>query len=213
MPHSDNPLGDLETARARTRDIYNRAAQGYDAHRAKILFERDWLDRFLANLPRSPKILDVGCGTGDPIARYLIEQGCILTGIDFAAGMLTLAQQRFPDHRWIEADMRSLHLDETFDGVLSWDASFHLTADEQRDAIPLLAKHASPGGALMCTIGPDEGEVTGTAEGERVYHASLAPSEYRSILSGLGFSDITFGLEDPDCNFHSIALATNKKPK
>lgn len=108
--------------------------------------------------------------------------------------------------------MRSLDLGSTFDGVLSWNASFHLTAQEQRDTIPLLAKHVAPEGALMFTIGPSEGEATGTVEGEPVYHASLDPGEYRAILTKLGFSSIQLGLEDPKCNLHSIVLATNKNP-
>ena len=108
--------------------------------------------------------------------------------------------------------MRSLDLGSMFDGVLSWNASFHLTIQEQRDTIPLLAKHVAPSGALMFTIGPSEGEGTGTVEGEPVYHASLDPEDYQSILSELGFSNIQIGLEDAKCNLHSIILATHKKP-
>lgn len=212
MPHTNAPSRDLQTIHAQTRDIYDRVAQGYDAHRSKVLFERDWLDRFLSCLPQTPRVLDVGCGAGEPIARYLVEQGCLLTGVDIAPGMLSLARERFPDHRWLEADMRSLDLGSTFDGVLSWNASFHLTAQEQRETIPLLAKHVAPSGALMFTIGPSEGEATGTVEGEPVYHASLDPGEYRAILTKLGFSSIQLGLEDPKCNLHSIVLATNKNP-
>jgi SAM-dependent methyltransferase len=212
VPPNNVSSRDLQAIHAQTRDIYDRIAEGYDAHRSKALFEQDWLDRFLSCLPQMPKILDVGCGAGEPIARYLVEQGCALTGVDVAPGMLSLARERFPDHRWLEADMRSLDLGSMFDGVLSWNASFHLTIQEQRDTIPLLAKHVAPAGALMFTIGPSEGEATGTVEGEPVYHASLDPEDYQSILSELGFSNIQIGLEDAKCNLHSIILATHKKP-
>ena len=33
------------------------------------------LDRFSDLLPKSAKVLDVGCGAGEPIARYLIGKG------------------------------------------------------------------------------------------------------------------------------------------
>ena len=42
----------------------------------------------------------------------------------------------------------------------------------------------------MLTIGNKAGEVTGQVGGETVYHASLAPDEYREILESLGFPDI-----------------------
>ena len=52
--------------------------------RSRDLFERGWLTRFLALLPASgkPRVLDIGCGNGVPIARHLIEQGCEITGVD-----------------------------------------------------------------------------------------------------------------------------------
>jgi len=41
--------------------------------------EAEWLDRFCKLLPSSPVVLDLGCGTGEPIAGYLVGKGCALT--------------------------------------------------------------------------------------------------------------------------------------
>ena len=78
--------------------------------RNRDLFERGWLTRFLALLPASgkPRVLDIGCGNGVPIARHLIEQGCEITGVDTSLPLLAGAQAAFPDHRWIAADMRRM---------------------------------------------------------------------------------------------------------
>ncbi|MEM6383637.1 MAG: class I SAM-dependent methyltransferase [Pseudomonadota bacterium] len=203
---------DLVAVHAATRAIYDKAATGYDAHRAKFLFERPWLDRFLGALPDRPTVADVGCGAGEPIARYLIGAGCRLTGIDCAPAMLAIARKRFADHTWIEADMRTLALKHHFDGLISWDAFFHLSRAEQRQTIPRLAEHVAPGGAMMLTVGPKDCEGSGTVEGEAGYHASLDPAEYESLLTRSGFSDIRFVKEDPECDFHSVVLASNKKP-
>jgi SAM-dependent methyltransferase len=46
--------------------------------------EADWLDRFRDLLSPRPAVLDLGCGSGEPMARHLIEQGCDLTGMDTA---------------------------------------------------------------------------------------------------------------------------------
>ena len=56
-------------------DLYSRRAADFDADRTKTLFERPWLDAFLAPVPSGGDVLDLGCGSGEPIGRYMIEQG------------------------------------------------------------------------------------------------------------------------------------------
>ncbi|MGJ3231748.1 MAG: hypothetical protein ACFE0P_08120 [Oceanicaulis sp.] len=65
---------DLTPLAAKTQAIYERQAARYDAERAKVLFERAWLDRFVEPLRVGAAILDVGCGAGDPIAFYLMKK-------------------------------------------------------------------------------------------------------------------------------------------
>jgi len=204
---------ELLDAHRSLQETYNASAQAYDEQRAKFLFEQAWLDRFLASLPNQPTVLDVGCGSSEPISAYLVSKGCSLTGIDFATAMLAIARSRYPAHSWLEADMRKLALGKTFHGVLSWDAFFHLTRDEQRQTIPRLADHVATSGSLMLTIGPEDGEEMGKVDGKPVYHASLSQQEYKEILRTAGFENVELTLEDPDCDYHCVVLATNKKPK
>lgn len=197
---------------AQTAAIYDREAEGYDDRRAKVLFEKPWLDRFLARLPPSPEVLDAGCGAGNPIGAYLLSKGCRLTGMDIAPGMLAIAKKRFPQAEWLHGDMRTLALGRQFDGIISWDAFFHLSRQEQMDTIPKLAAHIRLGGALMLTIGHMDGQVTGTVEGHTVYHASLAIEVYEDLLRKEGFETIEHALEDPGCDFHSVLLASDLAP-
>ncbi len=171
------------------------------------MFERAWLDRFLGLVPEAETILDLGCGAGEPIARYLIEHGYEVTGVDFAEPMLAIARRRFPQARWVNADMRTLELGRRFGGIIGWDSFFHLSKDEQRAIIPILARHLMPGGAMLLTVGPDEGEVTGTVEGEPVYHASLSQAEYERRLRDTGLCLVDFVAEDQTCGYHSVMLA------
>jgi len=67
-----------------TRDIYARQAVAYDTKRSRALFEARWLARFSACLPARARVLDLGCGAGEPIARWFIAEGFMVTGIDFA---------------------------------------------------------------------------------------------------------------------------------
>lgn len=86
------------------RDVYERAAEGWDRQRSRRLFERVWLERFSALVPPGAPVLDLGCGAGEPIGRWLIERGFRLTGVDLAEAMLSICRRRWPDGEWIRAD-------------------------------------------------------------------------------------------------------------
>jgi len=189
-----------------TLATYNRVAEAYARSRDRTLFERRWLDRALNYAP-GRKVLDLGCGTGLPIASYLADRRCAITGVDGAPAMLERFRRNLPRARALEADMRGLRLDEPFDLILAWNSFFHLAPEDQRAMFETFWAHARARTVLLFTTGPEAGEVIGHAGGEPVYHASLAPDEYRGLLASHGFDVIAFTAEDPDCNGHSVWLA------
>lgn len=185
---------------------YENAARAFARSRDRSLFERRWLDRALA-YARGRRVLDLGCGPGRPIAAYLADRRCAVTGVDAAPSMVALFRANLPAAHAIEADMRGLDLEATFDVILAWNSLFHLAADDQRAMFATFAAHAHDRTVLLFTSGPDAGEATGMAGGLPVYHASLAPWEYRDLLATHGFEEIAFVPEDPDCMGHSVWLA------
>lgn len=187
--------------------LYERHAHDLDAVRSRALFERPWLERFRALLPEVGAVLDLGCGHGEPIAAWLIAQGCGVTGIDTSPTLLSICRRRFPAQTWIEADMRGLVLGQRFHGILAWDSFFHLTHDDQRGMFGVFRDHAASDAALMFTSGPQHGEAIGSHAGEPLYHASLAPEEYRALLAAAGFEVVDFRANDPDCAGHTVWLA------
>jgi hypothetical protein len=72
---------------------------------------------------------------------------------------------------------------------------------------PIFKEHAAPLAALMFTSGPAHGETIGSFRGEPLYHASLDPAEYTSLLDENGFAVMAHAVEDPTCGFHTIWLA------
>jgi predicted TPR repeat methyltransferase len=145
--------------------------------------------------------------SAEPIAGYFIAAGYELTGVDSSPAMISLCRSRFPNRAWVVADMRTLVLDRRFDGLLAWDSFFHLRQDDQRRMFPIFRKHAAPNAALMFTSGPRAGEAIGTYHGEPLYHASLAPDEYRALLDQHGFEVVSHVSEDPGCGGRTIWLA------
>jgi cyclopropane fatty-acyl-phospholipid synthase-like methyltransferase len=202
---------DLNAAREQTQAVYERRAMAWHRNRLRDLNERKWIDRFLQGLGPAGRLLDLGCGSGDPIGGYLLSLGHSLVGVDYSESMIALARKTYPAAEWHVQDMRCLDVAGPFDGILSWDGFFHLSPEEQRALLPWLAAMIRPGGALLMTVGPGEGAVTGSVEGEAVYHASLSPAEYTDTLSVLGFADILFAPEDPDVLGRSVLLAAGKR--
>lgn len=190
----------------RTIAVYETHAAGWDKHRTRFLREKSWLDKFIQSLQPSASLLDAGCGAGEPISQYLIEQGCSVTGIDSSPTMIEICKSRFPDESWSRMDMRALELDRQFDGIVAWDSFFHLKPDEQRSTLQRFIERLRPGGALLMTVGHEAGEVLGTVEGESVYHSSLSPQEYKHILVSAGFHDIEMTLKDETCD-RTVLLA------
>lgn len=188
--------------------LYRRHARAWAADRARLFFEAPWLERFASMLPAGGSVLDIGCGAGEPMARRLMARGCAVVGVDAAPEMIALCTAAFPRGIWRVADMRSLALSRLFDGVLAWDSLFHLTPADQRLMFPIFRAHAAAGAALMFTSGTSLGEAIGSYGGERLYHGSLDPEEYRALLDANGFAVAAHVVEDPDCGFRTVWLAT-----
>jgi SAM-dependent methyltransferase len=77
MGHADEIIG-----------LYERHALSWDTERDRSLFESPWLGRFRELVAPGGSILDLGCGSGEPIARQFIEQGFRLTGVDTSKAMI-----------------------------------------------------------------------------------------------------------------------------
>lgn len=188
-------------------ELYQKYAREWVALRGEWLFEKVWLDRMLALLPDQANVLDLGCGSGKPLATYLIEQGCAITGVDSSELMLQMARANFPEQMWLQADMRQFNLAQKFDAILAWDSFFHLTQDDQRHMFAQFVRHAKLGTVLMFTSGPTHGEAIGELFGEPLYHASLSSEEYRHLLAQYGFEVLKMVAEDPECTGHTVWLA------
>jgi len=192
---------------ARIISLYQRHAADWDRLRGRHLFEKPWLDRFLALMPLGASILDVGCGSAEPISRYLIESGYRVTGVDSSPALIDICKSRFPDQNWIVNDMRTLFLGRRFEGILAWDSFFHLCPEDQPQMFSIFKTHAAPHAALMFTSGSVHGEAIGTFQGEPLYHGSLDTAEYRSLLERNGFGVVSHVVEEPASGGHTIWLA------
>lgn len=201
-------MSEAHPSHAQVLRLYERRGADWGALRgSEVRIESTWLGRFMERMPEGGSVLDIGCGTGQPLASALAKSGFRVTGVDGAESMIALCRQAFPSGDWRLADMRGLDLRQRFNGLLAWDSFFHLAPDDQRAMFPTFRRHAAPGAVLLFTSGPKAGEALGAFEGETLYHASLDPTEYRQLLEQEGFEVVAHRAEDPECGMHTVWLA------
>lgn len=183
-------------------DLYSRHAAAWAEQRGDALneAERAHLQRFADTLPPGGEVLDLGCGSGRPVAAWLIGRGFRVTGVDASPRLIARCREAFPEQDWRVADMRGLDLGRRFDGVLVWFSAFHLPAEDQMGMATVYARHLRPGGVLMFIGGPERGVAMGEWMGEPLHHASLDPSEYRAGLEQAGLIDISEAVLRPSAD-------------
>ncbi|KAL8871154.1 MAG: hypothetical protein Q9174_002958 [Haloplaca sp. 1 TL-2023] len=116
------------------------------------------VQKWLSYLPPKSHVLDIGCGTGVPVARTIADAGYLYHGIDYAAGMLDLCRAQVPEAESLEVvDMLSYKPSRTFDGVVASLSFFELKSEEHVDMVGRWASWLRDGGVfLVCTITADE---------------------------------------------------------
>lgn len=141
---------------------YDALASTYAAGRHRF-DTRPVLESCAKLLPRRARILDAGCGAGEPVARYFVNRGDDVIGIDLSEGMLDLARQKVPEARYERMDLSDLGFPpEAFDLVASVYCLFHLDRSEHQKIFSGFARVLAPGGVLLATLATRE--YTGSEE-------------------------------------------------
>ena len=144
----------------------------------------------LSSLPASAAVLDVGCGSGVPLTRLLIEHGCQVIGLDSSPNMLSRFTANFPAVPVICAPIQDCDLTGlTFDAVIAWGVMFHLPHDEQVTAIAKVATVLKPRGVFLFTAGDDGGWKDGEPmNGVPFRYYSFTRDGYRDLLREHGLT-------------------------
>jgi SAM-dependent methyltransferase len=150
---------------------------------------RDYLDALLAGVPPSSLILDLGCGTGRPMAEYVLRQGHRVVGVDQSAALLAIARARFPQATWVRARIEDRTFGGPYFGAIAWDALFHVERRHHGPILSVIARSLPAGGRLMLTVGGSaHPPFVDTMFGREFFFDSYPPDEASELLRSVGFT-------------------------
>ena len=198
---ADDPNIDYKTL---VEEGYDHCAPSYSKDRSDLA-ERE-LNLVTDRLSHGSSVLDVGCGSGVPIAGYLAKHYKV-TGVDISTSMIELAKRNVPSGRLIKSDIMSVNFEkDAFDAIVSFYSVFHVPRDEHQELFRRFALWLRPGGFLLVTLAlQDEGR--GYTEddffGVTMYWSNFGIETYRHMLRVAGFrieneAIIGHGYENPN---------------
>ncbi len=188
---------------------YDRIAQQYADARTEFR-EKELVDRLLAMAKPGTHLLDLGCGCGRPITRYLLDRGHRVTGLDASREMLRLAQKECPEADWVHADMTEADLTGPYGGIVAWDSVFHVKRELHEGLFGSLYAWLEPGAALLLSIGGSEWEGTSPMFGVDFFYSGFSPPVTLSLLRSRGFEILLAEIDDPSSRGHMAVLC--RKP-
>ncbi len=171
---------------------YDKIAERYVEEREKI---DNWkeIEEFRVKLPEKAKILDVGCGTGIPIARYLSQNGFEVVGIDLSKEMVSVAKQNVPGARFLQMNMTEIEFPpESFDGLISCYAIFHVPRSKHAAIFQSFYRILKSDGIMLASVGASDWEAVEDYYGVDMFWSHFDPLTTQSLITEAGL-DIGFG--------------------
>ncbi len=169
---------------------YNKIASKYQSERGSFdsLIE---LKQFAQLLSPGSKVLDVGCGAGVPVTRFLVDEGFSVTGVDISEGMLALAKKHVPEAKFIKSDMNEISIsNNSFDGLVSFYAIIHVPKEKHANLFKEFHKILKPEGTMLISLGRTEWEEVAEYFGAKLFWSHYGREQSLSLVKEAGFEII-----------------------
>ncbi|MCW8888356.1 MAG: class I SAM-dependent methyltransferase, partial [Gammaproteobacteria bacterium] len=177
------------------QEIYNGFADTYEANRG--LFDiSEILNKFYYLLEREQgSLLDLGCGAGEPVAQYFIDNSWSVTGIDFSERMLELASRYVPEMTTIRTNIVDAKFSSNqFDAITATYSLFHIPTSHHTALFKKIYQWLRPDGHFLFTYATEE--YTGSKEfdgykhfmNRQLYYSHKGPTTLYADLENIGFN-------------------------
>lgn len=185
------------------RDVlYGRYRSGFKAineetpapiTRSQSAAIRQFIDPFLAGLPKSAAILDLGCGDGLLLAHLQSSGFTNASGVDCSAEQARAAIARGVSARQGDLFEALESSPAAFDAILVVDVIEHMTKPELARLGRVLRSALRPGGRLIVQTPNGEGIGSGRiVYGDLTHETIFNESSLGQYLRAFGFTDIRF---------------------
>lgn len=162
-------------------NIYDKIGASYDSMRSNVGI-KDILDE-VAVLGNDIRVLDLGCGTGHPIAKAISSIVQEYYGIDNSQSMLDAYCKNVRNAACRLLDMADIdQISGKWDFIFSWGAMCHLPIEQQKKTMKAACSLLKPEGRFLFTSGKEAGECTGTVGEYTVHHYSMGRAAYIEFL-------------------------------
>jgi ubiquinone/menaquinone biosynthesis C-methylase UbiE len=195
-------------------DYKKLVKQGYDQCAQNYLDQRDlfknqkYLEDLIIKLEKGSKILDIGCGAGVPIDKFLIKNGFDVTGIDISPKQIKLAQKNNPKGKFLVKDMSAIDFPKnSFNAIISFYAIFHINREEHQKLFNKLFSILKPNGYLLVTMGYEEWEGTEDFHKVKMFWSHYGVEKNLEIIKNSGFKIIHNEIDTSGGEKHLIIFA------
>lgn len=147
----------------------------------------------VAELGGNLHVMDLGCGTGHPIAARVAPLVSRYLGVDTSDAMLVAFPNQVPQAECRLLDMARIQsIGGTWDLIFSWGFLCHLSIHRQSRTLVAAARMLKAGGRLMFTCCEDSGQRKGSVGPhiDAIDHYSTGKSGYSSLLFANGMQEL-----------------------
>jgi cyclopropane fatty-acyl-phospholipid synthase-like methyltransferase len=203
------------------QNSYDHIAEQWHSNlRGQTYVERvlGYVDLILKGVPSGAKVLDLGCGTGNPIARHIVQRGYRVMGVDQSKEMLGIAERVIPEAELIHSDMVEIEFADKFAAAVAWDSVFHVERKHHSAIYRKISNSLEVGGRLLLSVGgsdaedsisDDSGSEGFTSEmfGHTFFYSGYEPQVARNLLEAEGFKIELWEVDDPSSRGHIAVIA------
>ncbi|MFP4051867.1 MAG: class I SAM-dependent methyltransferase [Thermoplasmata archaeon] len=156
------------------------------------LFDEDNFQDFLKELLEEGRILDVGCGIGEPVTRCLVDQGYNVVGIDISREMLKKAREDIPEADFVHQDMTTLSFTkDSFIGLTAFYSIIHVPKEEHLSLFKRFNDILKLDGVMLISLGSSEWEGKNPDFlGSEMFWSHHSPEKSLGLINESGFEII-----------------------